>query len=278
MNNQKDIKNKETNSYGHTESTSSNIILHKPLYETVNKKTEKLVTALYMVTDCMDTDDALKAKLRFLSVELLSDIFKLSTLPQSEKSAVSTAAIVRINELLSCVTISTAIGYISEMNSSILHREFKKLVSDLESYKSKDSHFAFTLSDTLFEETEPSYPHHNTVKDPIKDTLGYKGHEYKKTFTTPSFTSKMLPVLQSKRLSIQSIDREVKEDRAEKILLLIKDKKNTPGFADGVSIKDISGAFSDRSEKTIQRELNSLVAKGKIKKIGAKRWSRYQAL
>ncbi len=62
-----------------------------------------------------------------------------------------------------------------------------------------------------------------------------------------------------------------KEGRVSKILGIIKDKKE-------VSIKDISIAFTDYSEKTIQRELNALVAKGTIKKIGAKRWSRYQAI
>jgi DeoR/GlpR family transcriptional regulator of sugar metabolism len=42
-----------------------------------------------------------------------------------------------------------------------------------------------------------------------------------------------------------------------------------------VSIKDISLVLTDCSEKTIQRELNSLVLKGQLKKTGAKRWSRY---
>ena len=59
-----------------------------------------------------------------------------------------------------------------------------------------------------------------------------------------------------------------RKDRTDKILSLIKEKKE-------VSIKDISLAFTNCSEKTIQRELNSLVLKGQLKKIGAKRWSRY---
>ena len=61
----------------------------------------------------------------------------------------------------------------------------------------------------------------------------------------------------------------------KKILSLIKDVDTTKS---GVSIKDISSAFTDCGEKTIQRELNSLVAKGLVHKIGAKRWSRYQAV
>lgn len=277
MNNQKDIQNTTTNSYGHSENNTQNMLTNKPVYESVNKKTEKLVTALYMVTDCMDTEDALKAKLRFLGVELLSDIYKLSTLAPMDKSNQSSLSLVRINELLSCVSIATTIGYISEMNSTILHREFKKLTADLDSYLSKDSHFTFTLSDSLFEteqnKDEPLAPHY-----PIKDNVSYKGQQVKKTFPLPHFTNRLQASVSPKG-QVRDASRALpKEDRSEKILVMIKDKKNIAGYLDGVSIKDISSAFTDRSEKTIQRELNALVSKGQIKKIGAKRWSRYQAL
>ena len=50
------------------------------------------------------------------------------------------------------------------------------------------------------------------------------------------------------------------------------------GLYNGVSIKDISAQFTDCSEKTIQRELNDLVIKGRIKKSGSKRWSRYLSI
>ncbi|OGG61269.1 hypothetical protein A3C87_01585 [Candidatus Kaiserbacteria bacterium RIFCSPHIGHO2_02_FULL_49_34] len=41
------------------------------------------------------------------------------------------------------------------------------------------------------------------------------------------------------------------------------------------SIKDISRAFPDVSEKTVQREVNTLIARGAVRKEGEKRWSRY---
>ena len=69
-----------------------------------------------------------------------------------------------------------------------------------------------------------------------------------------------------------------KKDRMDKILVIIKEKKNVLGNESGISIRDISAMFTDCSEKTIQRELNLLVSKGQIKKTGAKRWSRYQAI
>ena len=42
-----------------------------------------------------------------------------------------------------------------------------------------------------------------------------------------------------------------------------------------VSIKDIAAKIKGCSEKTIQRELNSLLYDNLIERIGEKRWSRY---
>jgi predicted HTH transcriptional regulator len=63
---------------------------------------------------------------------------------------------------------------------------------------------------------------------------------------------------------------KVKGDRQQTIMTFIDDRK-------AASIKDISALFTDVSEKTIQRELSSLVASGKISKRGSKRWSVYMA-
>lgn len=62
--------------------------------------------------------------------------------------------------------------------------------------------------------------------------------------------------------------REVTPSRTDRIMSIIRDKGQ-------VSIKDLSDAITDVSEKTIQRELLSLVEKGQISKTGERRWSRY---
>ena len=41
------------------------------------------------------------------------------------------------------------------------------------------------------------------------------------------------------------------------------------------TIKDISDALPDCSEKTVQRELTAMIAEGVVKKEGERRWSRY---
>jgi DeoR/GlpR family transcriptional regulator of sugar metabolism len=43
-----------------------------------------------------------------------------------------------------------------------------------------------------------------------------------------------------------------------------------------VSIKDVASIITDVSEKTLQRELLSLVDEGELLKVGERRWSTYE--
>jgi hypothetical protein len=253
-------------------------LLNIPTYDFANKKTEKLVTALYMVTDCMDTDDALKSKLRLLGVDLLSNMYKLMSLSPMDKHVNIPVYLNNIDEILSFIEIANTIGFISDMNTSILKKEFNNLGSELKSYQSKDRHFTFTLNEKMFDVPET-------------DNLSRRGENFNNTspqlikdkrtpFNTMSFMNNKspLPSIGAKRTNNFTTNLADRQDRSNKILSLIRDKKDLPGNQTGISIKDISLAFTDCSEKTIQRELNSLVLTGKLKKTGAKRWSRYAIL
>jgi DNA-binding transcriptional ArsR family regulator len=57
-------------------------------------------------------------------------------------------------------------------------------------------------------------------------------------------------------------------DRAERIKTVLEAKPQA-------TIKDIAEVITDVSEKTIQRELNSLIEKGQAIREGERRWSRY---
>ncbi len=60
-------------------------------------------------------------------------------------------------------------------------------------------------------------------------------------------------------------------DRAERIKTVLEAKPNA-------TIKDIAEIITDVSEKTIQRELNSLIEKGQVAREGERRWSRYSVV
>src|ERR1035437_8481006 len=150
MNNQKDNQINTRPLENTLDHFNSQNALDSSVYEFTNKKTEKLVTALYMVSDCMDSDDALKGKLRLLGVELLSDIHKLTTLSPMDKHIHINISLSHIHEILSFIEIAYTIGFISEMNTTILKKEFSMLISDLKASQVKDKHFTFTLDEKMF--------------------------------------------------------------------------------------------------------------------------------
>lgn len=278
MNNQKDTQKTGIDMYRASNVSDNKSLSNMPIYDFANKKTEKLVTALYMVTDCMDTDDAIKSKLRLLGVKLLSDMYELNTLSPMDKHVHIPVSLVHIYEILSFIEIAYTIGFISEMNTDILKKEFNFLASELKSYQIKDKHFTFTLDNEMFN-VSSSNGNQNlmpTGQQDIKD---------KRTIlNTMSFMNKRSPLENSsmnKKTNFNGLSFIEKENRSNKILTLVKDFSKGQKIGDklnnniGISIKDISLSFTDCSEKTIQRELNSLVSKGQLKKIGAKRWSRY---
>jgi hypothetical protein len=278
MNNQKDTQKTNIDIYGTSNVSDNKSLNNMPIYDFANKKTEKLVTALYMVTDCMDTDDALKSKLRLLGVKLLSDMYELNTLSPMDKHIHIPVSLVHIYEILSFIEIAYTIGFISEMNTNILKKEFNLLASELKLYQTKDKHFTFTLDDKMFDVPSLSRSEDfvQTKQESIKDK--------RTTSNSMSFINNISPLekLSNKKNNFIPTNLADREDRSKKILALIRGfnkgqigKKSVNGNEVAISIKDISLSFTDCSEKTIQRELNALVLKGQLKKTGAKRWSRY---
>jgi len=278
MNNQKDIQRTDIKKYGQPNVSDHKALSSNGIYGLANKKTEKLVTALYLVSDCMDTDDALKSKLRLLGVELLSDIYQFSTYSPVEKSSFVSTPVARVYELLSFIEIAKTIGFISEMNSTILKNEFSKLASDLKESVSQDRHFTFDLDEKMFEvgdlDVSGNYKVDPAFSGQQKNQKDMSVRNFKPSnpYGNVSFIKNKSPL--SSRSQEEKINNhnqlvQEKENRINKIISLVTEKKD-------VSIKDISLLFTNVSEKTVQRELNSLVSKGQLKKTGAKRWSRYQ--
>lgn len=275
MKDPKDIQKTGLNSYRQSSFSNDKSLENKYIYEFANKKTEKLVTALYMVTDCMETEDALKEKLRLLGVELLSHIYKLSTLLPVEKHVQIGASLNHIYEILSFIEIANTIGYISDMNTGILKKEFHILVDELKEHLPKEMHFPFTLDEKMFQ-ISPDVSR--------TESLSFNGNIIKRT-NNMSFINMSDSKAGNKTnnnvlyKSLPSIDyKKVKLERSEKIISIIKDLPLRQAGKTEASIKDISLAFPSCSEKTIQRELNDLIEKGQIKKMGDKRWSRYSVI
>jgi hypothetical protein len=78
------------------------------------KKTEKLATAIYMLTSFFDEKEPMKWRLRELSAKLVAI---------SDTHAV-------VQEIMSLLTVAKHAGLITDMNFEIIHREFSRLLPE----------------------------------------------------------------------------------------------------------------------------------------------------
>jgi hypothetical protein len=245
-------------------------------------KTNKLVTALYMITDIMDKEEPLRSKLRSLGANIISDIYHL-------KGQASFCYKIndRISEILSFLEIASGIGIVSEMNSNIIIKEFTELRNSIIEFTSKNDQ---RWLEEFIKEDE------KTIEDKIKIS-SIKGQEstrigVQKGSTLMKALSDRIPDLAKKGNVLENSflnkknNNEQKKKRREEIISIIKDKSKLVVNFEGLTITDIKssgqnlsadgmGLLAQCGEKTLQRELISMVSEGILRKTGEKRWSKY---
>lgn len=226
-------------------------------------KTNKLITALYMVTDMIDKDEPLRNKLRTLGIEIISDM-----------NSIPVNALNKIANTVSFLDLATTVNIISEMNCNILRKEFLELNNSIKesANKFKGEGKQINLSEFLKEEESQIQAQHS-----IKDKHSSNGH------ITPTRIgvqkgSTLLKAIKnvsdrgSDHVSTGSFDILKKQRRGEIINLIQK----RGGSATITDIKNSAyGSLTSCGEKTLQRELVSMVKDGVLNKTGEKRWSRY---
>jgi len=255
----KDSEQKSLTSYETGISSSSLFV--------INNKTNKLITALYMVTDIINKEEPIRIKLRNLGADILSDIHSFSY--RTDFSLLE-KNINKLDEILSFLEIASAIRMISQMNHSILRKEFIDLKDSFIKHNSPVSIEEFLNESYNLNKIENTLEKENIKKIQINSTrIGVqKGSTLMKALKDikgPK-TSKIIKV--SNRINFDNL----KKERREAIVKIIKAKKQA-------TITDIktsaTGVLISCGEKTLQRELVSMVSDGVLNKTGEKRWSKY---
>ena len=237
-------------------------------------KTNKLITALYMVTDMIDDREPLRNKLRTLGTEIVSDTYSISTFPNIN---VSIKAISKCSETISFLEIASTISIISEMNCNILKKEFGELRTALEAlihgpnmWNSQSDLSLFFKEDIALSSTKNKDEHKKPIGHFTPTRIGVqKGSTLMKALSNKAYS-----------MSDRGSDFDVlKKNRQAEIISIIKDSYQSSGGTLGLTITDIKdkakGPIASCGEKTLQRELVSMVERGVLYKMGSKRWSRY---
>lgn len=200
------------------------------------KKTEKIVAALYLVSNLIKDKEPIKWKLRERSMTLMSAALTLNDNQSFDKDFAVRTIFSDVLEILSTMSLAHMSGLLSDMNYQILRTEIEKMTE--------------ILKDNIVMEREA------------------KGYVLSESFFKEELiSSKKEPEIVKDKV----LDVPKKNNRQEAILTLLKSKSN-------LTVKDVAQVVTDCSEKTIQRELISLVEKGLIKREGERRWSRYSLI
>ncbi|HRH30746.1 MAG TPA: hypothetical protein PK886_01615 [Candidatus Paceibacterota bacterium] len=265
MENQNDKQNNLDSSKGHIIQNDSYFIEFRPdikdkYLSFIYSKGQKILSAVYLITDILKDVEPIKWEVRKLSVNLLGDVHSFTHAgirdEEDYRKIKSTS-----NHLISILVVLSNSGVISTRNIKIIIEEIDKIVAHVGSV-TKAEHSA----------TDEE----NEVVEKLKNLLGGNIERPSSFIKDMSFIkdTNVLNKQQSETKSQAPIFKKtnanlfVKIARKNAILNIIKDKQVA-------TLKDIEVAFPDLSNKTVQREIVSLIGEGLIKQEGKKRWAKY---
>jgi hypothetical protein len=257
-------------------------------------KTDKLITALYMVTDIIDKDEPLRNKLRTLGTGIISDMHLIR---QNNVGPTLSFMGNKISEVMSFLDLASAVNIISEMNYNILKKEFSELNNSILESAGKATLVSkqINLAEFFLENSsspfrggfEERFPKNSSHPNPLlnKERGNAIGH-YNSTSIGVQKGSTLLKALSGVKIMSNTktnhgavVFDALKRQRREAIVAIIK---NINGGATIKDIKDKAKANLEKfnvlitcSEKTLQRELISMVKDNVLDKTGEKRWSKY---
>lgn len=233
----------------------------------VFKKTEKIASALYLVSSLLKDTEPIKWELREKGINLLLSTIAANNSEPIDKNAVIQSFFTDSLETLSLLNVAFLSGIISEMNHAVIVRELESVVSLLKKKVFEGAAKAgYVLSDSFFR-TDVSLLR-TELKTDTRTAKNIQNFEDATQRTAELFSKtpkgKSIDKGQKEKIAV----KDKKDNRKAAIIGLLK--KKSP-----LTIKDFSVAIAGCSAKTIQRELLDLVAKGIVEKEGERRWSRY---
>jgi hypothetical protein len=215
----------------------------------IYKKTERLAKAIHLIAPAFSDSMSLKNRIDAVAIGLVD----AAVLPSSTARMLLSRELLTLSIILS---IAQASGLLSSMNVELIARETRILLQEVAEYE--EPRIFFDETPTLSGMAK---------KASAQDSL-QKLATTKRPVQSHQNTSSQTPSVKGHIKDTDNVSDTRITDRREAVLSVIRNKNTA-------SIKDISTVIRDISEKTIQRELVSLVAEGTVLKQGERRWSTY---
>lgn len=216
----------------------------------------KIASAIYLITGLMNDREPLKWTLR---EDVLDAVARVSA-SFAANAGPSDDALDEVKMVLEKVMFAVETGarskLISPMNKDIVLAEVKSFAAAFEA----QWHGEANRSTNAVQEAINITPAVPVLITPRPLSKVYKGHS--KGHTAAPRRSQETTAVEPPYTAPTG------KDRQEKVINTIREKGE-------ISIRDIASIIPDYSEKTIQRDLADLVAKGTVKRRGERRWTVY---
>jgi len=243
----------------------------------VFQKTDKLVKAIYLLTGLMSDKEPMRERARTLANKMLENALGMSERIWGEETYYKNL-LSAISEVSVLFDIAENTKMMSKMNHQIITSELQKLADFLVTSSANYSSAKIAFEPNLFDGNYDYVPDQTfQAISPVQNSNVAKNNSIKDTNYSNKGQNEAL-IDNTKNNSNEKVSF-VKKAVPEKI---VKDKSNRQDIIlsmlkSGVklTIKDFAQNIKDCSEKTIQRELLTLVSKGILKKEGERRWSKY---
>ena len=216
----------------------------------IYKKAERLAKAIHLIAPAFVESVSLKNRIDAIAVGLID----AAILPPGTSRTALSRELLALSSVLSIARTS---GFLSTMNAELIVREAHMLLHEVAAYE--EPRLFFDETPTLSSIAKDTLSREITEDVPITSSKHAPAHPAKKGISKGHLKD-----------TTQTPEGPIK-DRRDAILSIIKNK----GTA---SIKDISTHVRGVSEKTIQRELATLISEGEVSKQGERRWSTYSLI
>lgn len=218
--------------------------------ERAYRRAERISLALHLLTNHVAEDEPVRRSLRDAGLDLL--VYILAARDEMRTRSIRLSDVhACIRRIISLVRILAVSGHVSVQNADMV----VEAADDLGEYLRAAKRTMLSESRIITRE----------------ELIGH-GEEQPRSAPAGRSTvsQKDISIKDIKSSAHVSVKNRAMRSRGEEILSILKTRGE-------LGIKDIAVNFPEYGEKTIQRELASLIALGRIKKVGSKRWSRYLA-
>lgn len=272
-------------------------------------KSQKITTAIYMITDLVPNDDPLVQQLRTHAVEVMNTLHLLTTLPQAQRVQVLSEASTFIYGLSSYLHVLHHTAKVSSMNYTLITNELSALQDHLNLLLTKNLPYdrkqrssqvvnEFSFSEDFFRTSSESGDTPSTIKDtPRPSSVSVKDSNKRSEKSVKDTSSDSI----KDTSQLRTTKRETDNHASPQATTEKKEKRSTASTSKGHSSKktnaakelrhenilkilkqkkdaqigDITSLITDCGSKTIQRDLIELVNQGLVSKEGDRRWSVY---